>query len=246
MTTSSYDVFMMISPRDDRILQQVARFGQLTSAHIRTLEFDGLKSHTSCYAVLKRLTDKQKLLATVERRGIGGWKGGSGQYVYQLTARAYRYLEIEPIPPRHTVMSVHSMGIADAYVAVTEAVRRGEVTLLEDPKIEVEASVTVDHVQIIPDLAFRLHVAALNKEGRLFVEIDTGTEGREKIEDKMRRYNYLYRHWSEQTFPTIFFLSTRPERLAKLRYKVDQAPPEARHLFRVNTLESFPQLLWSN
>ncbi len=141
-------------------------------------------------------------------------------------------------------MSPHAIGVADAYVAAVQAEREGELRILDD-RVETEGTVTVDSVQVIPDLFLHIHITERGQDGRLFVEVDTGTESRQKIEDKLKRYYYLFKHWHEQSFPIVVFLATNPDKLEALKRKVDQAPPQARPMFRVYTLESFPQVLWT-
>ncbi|MFE7720125.1 replication-relaxation family protein [Nocardia rhizosphaerihabitans] len=233
---------MMISPRDVQILHQVHRFGQLTSHHIRVLEFPVQRSATSLYNVLRRLT-AAGMLTQVEKRGIGGWKGGSGQWVYQLGTKGYNFLEVEAAARRRRVtMDEHAIGIADVYVATVEAERRGEL-VIHSAQIEREGLIRLGEVELIPDLTLYLHVAARGQDGRLFVEVDTGWENRAKIEEKLRRYYHLYRNWPHETFPRIVFLSTSEYKMPMLRKKIDRAPEEVRPLFYVDYLGNFPALL---
>ncbi|MEV0360106.1 replication-relaxation family protein [Nocardia sp. NPDC050697] len=240
---------MIISPRDDRILRQVLRFGQLGAGHIRELEFYGLKSDTSADNVLKRLVGNG-LLARVERRSFGGYRGGSGQYIYQLGVKGYRYLDRMDARHNYRVQKRHMLGLADVYVSMVRASRTGELEI-KTALVEEEATIDVDGVTVIPDLYARLWVAARQRAIQLYIEVDMGSsadqssESPDKIRDKLKRYYYASTHWDEPTFPLVLFLAIDAERASTLRHIISKAPEHVRPLFRVETMESFPQLLWS-
>src|SRR5947209_6452814 len=77
-----------LAGRDRHIVQLVARFKQATSKQIHELLFSSNASRTPADVALKRLTTRG-YLHRIERRTVGGSRGGSGQYVYSLGRRGF-------------------------------------------------------------------------------------------------------------------------------------------------------------
>ena len=69
-------------PRDVQVVELVGRFRLMTAEQIRSVVFPAQASKTPLDRALKRLTDAGYL--TRLGRMVGGFGGGSGQYVYQL------------------------------------------------------------------------------------------------------------------------------------------------------------------
>lgn len=236
-------MMLMLSPRDLRIVKLAHTFGQLSSSHIRTLEFSECKSHTSCNRVLQRLT-AIGFLAPIERRGVGGWRGGSNVTVYQLARKGWQYLGLIDERRNYTAIRPHMLAIADVFTAGVEASRHGDVTL-HSVQVEEEGLVDINGVQIIPDLYMYLNVSSTGRDGHMFIEVDMGTENKGNIEDKLKRYGYAYRNWTGETFPLVIFLARDLERVDRLKRMIANSPAK-QDLFRVALLDSFPQLLWSD
>ncbi|NDZ93305.1 hypothetical protein G3I13_01840 [Streptomyces sp. SID6673] len=234
---------MIISPRDGRILRFVGRFGQATSGHIRAVEFSD-KSKSRHGDVLARLV-ANKMLRTVERRTVGGWAGGSGQYIYQLGAKGWLYLRREG---RYTPMrsvDVHGLAIVDSYVATLEAERAGAIRVNE-VVTEPDCHQRVAGVTLTPDLYINADVLAAQTRRRIWVEVDMGTERRKQIIEKLTRYRHAYRAWADerpgQPFPRVVFVAVDEERERELQTILGEMPESGRQLFAVCTGESFPQI----
>src|SRR5919107_3335473 len=76
-----------LSGRDRLVVQLIARFKQASSRQVHELLFPGV-TYTPADRALKRLTDRG-YLTRIERRTVGGSRGGSGQYVYGLGRRGF-------------------------------------------------------------------------------------------------------------------------------------------------------------
>lgn len=81
-TSGIYTDTMRIAERDREIVQLVARFKQLTTTQIKELVYPG-QLHDPQRRAIKRLLEN-KMLARVNERLPGGFRGGSQEYVYQL------------------------------------------------------------------------------------------------------------------------------------------------------------------
>lgn len=240
---------MMISPRDGRILREVGRFGQLATSHIRSLEFHANKSLAPCNAVLLRL-EKSKLLRTTEKRGRGGWAGGSAENVYQLGQKGWTYLRRDGKYWPYRSIDVHRLAIADAYVMTREAERAGELKI-DEYITEPASHRRVAGVDVTPDLYMSLAFPQIDEGARLklWLEVDMGTERHDKIADKLARYWHAYQHWHEsdngRLFPLVVFVAVDELRERELNAIVREGDERARRLFDVTTPESFPQV-WKN
>src|SRR4051794_36639090 len=84
------EVTMVLADRDRRIVQLVGRYGQVGAGQIAALIFDN-SNPTPMYRALKRLVDRGYLIR-LERRTVGGARGGSGQYIYSLGKKGHYLL----------------------------------------------------------------------------------------------------------------------------------------------------------
>ncbi|OLT47753.1 hypothetical protein BJF87_21295 [Gordonia sp. CNJ-863] len=235
---------MIISPRDGRILRLVGRFGQVTSGHVRTIEFSQNKAKSRCGEVLARLA-ANGLLRTVERRTVGGWAGGSGQYIYQLGPKGWLYLRREGKYTPFRSIDPHRLAIVDAYVMTIEAERAGSIRINEVVN-EPDCHVQIAGVTVTPDLYVNADVLSAQTRRRIWVEVDMGTERRKQIIDKITRYRHAYRAWGDerpgQPFPRVVFVAVDEERKRELETILGEMPESGRLLFAVCTGGGFPQV----
>ena len=243
-TGSPHNATMNISPRDGRILRLVGRFGQATSKQISDVEFSTNKSTSPVGSVLLRLT-KTGLLKRLSPRTVGGWAGGSGQYVYQLGPKGWLYMRREGKYTPYRSIDMHRLAIVDAYVATVEAERAGAIRVNEVVS-EPECHEQVAGVLLTPDLYINADVLSAGVRRRVWVEVDMGTERRAKIIDKVTRYRHAYRAWTsergEVPFPRIVFVAIDEERERELNALLDEMPESGRKLFGVCQPESFPRI----
>lgn len=231
--TWAYTISMSIDGRDRHIVQLVARFKQLTSQHVYELLFHNLSSHTPCDRALRRLTESG-YLARIERRLVGGAKGGSGQYVYQLGRRGfYLYFQGRYQPAR--AINYHTLAIADTYVMLRQLERKGSLTII-GISTEPDCHRTIGQYYIKPDLYAEVHKAGAAERLRLFLEIDMGTEGQRQIKDKFRVYWQAYQYANDSQWPEgarVVFVPVDIERANELRWLLEQGPAEAQPMFSV-------------
>lgn len=244
---SSFNVFMNISPRDVRILRMVGRFGLVTSEQIRVIEFAENRSKSPSSAVLLRLTNAG-LLRRLSPRTVGGWSGGSGQYVYQLGSKGWAFLRREGRYTPLRSIDMHRIAIAETYVQTVEAERAGHIRINE-VVTEPDCHQVAGGVLLTPDLYIFADVRAAQARRRIWVEVDMATERRKQITDKLARYRHAYRAWADefpgQPFPRVVFVAVDEERERELNSIIREMPESARQLFAVMTAESFPQV-WTS
>lgn len=233
---------MLIDQRDLTITQLVSRFGQLSSMHIQKLVFSNLKSHTPASRSLNRLVS-QKYLARIERKIVGGSRGGSGQFVYQLGAEGHRMFREGRYNPARAI-NYHSLAIAGCYVGVVQLEQQGLLHIrgyTTEPDCHVTIKAGVREYQLKPDLYLELERQDGSNQLRVMVEIDMGTQGQRQIIDKFARYWGAHTAASDAEWPAnqfVFFVAVDDHRAEELRWMLAKGSPEQRVIFRVYTLGS--------
>jgi len=216
---------MTLSDRDRTVLTYVTRFKQLSSAHIHELVFSHLSTNTPTQRTLRRLVASGHL-ARIEHRLVGGDKGGSGQYAYQLGRKATDFYQGR-YKPRMAV-DYHSLAIADCYLEL----RRLEPDVLQIVALSTEPDCHTDKLK--PDMFI-----ALNRPGKsrldIWFEIDMGTESQVRIREKLQRYWREYEAHTEGKFPAVVFVAVDEDRRRELAWMLTQVPKDVQEarLFRV-------------
>lgn len=174
---------------------------------------------------------------------VGGAKGGSGQYVYQLGRRGF-YMFNDARYIKATSVNYHSIAIVDAYLAICRATA-GVALSLATYTTEPECWAVVGREHLKPDL-----YVELTPEGqeplRLWLEVDLGTESQSRIKEKLERYWRAYNSADPEewpVFPSVMFVATDVERERELRYLIQQGPKDAQALFNVCELSSLERVL---
>lgn len=230
---------MTLPDRDRAIVSAVARFGQLSSKHIYELIFSNT-TQTPCDRALRRLVDT-KYLARIERRMVGGNKGGSGQYVYQLGRRGFFLFYTGRYNPLRSV-NYHSLAIADCYM-VLRRLELADVLNINAVSTEPDCWVTIGNVEHKPDMY--MEVERRGDVLRMWYEVDMATEGQKQILAKLNKYWRAYneaddREWPE--FPLVIFVAVDDERERELTWLVTQAPKNSQALFKVTTRQKLYSL----
>jgi len=205
-----------LSQRDLAVLTSLAQLRLATSRHLEALHYLGaatpLTAARKARRALRRLVD-QGLIRRLERQ-IGGLHAGSAAYVYALTDRGQRLLELpgsrrragEPAWP----FVAHTLAIADLFVALhqaaTTATALREIELLD---IQAEPACWRSWTNLgggrellRPDLYLAVGIGA--DELRWFVEVDRGTEHRPALTRKCRAYQAYYEAGVEQARDGVF------------------------------------------
>lgn len=229
---------MRVSNRDLQIISFVARFGQVTSEHVRRTVFKDNLSQTPCDRAMSRLVS-QKLLARIEKRTVGGAKGGSGQYVYQVGYTAWKMMKTEGAYWQARAVNYHSLAIAEVYVAITEKL---DVVRFET---EPDSHVKINYFPLLPDLYMELNLGT--KKRRVWLEIDLGTERPKQLKDKLTRYHQAWNGAGDtwNPWPFVVFVVPDEKRLRELESLVAQTPQESRLMFKTALFEDVVQVVGS-
>lgn len=232
---------MILSPRDMQILRLVGRFGQMTTSQLRTCCFASNRSPTASERVLKRLVDT-KCLRRFETRTVGGWKGGSGQYVYQLGSKGWTALRREGKYWPYRAVDMHRLAVAATYVQAVQASHDGLLEV-DGYTCEPDTWQTIGGAEIRPDLALELKLDTHRLY--LWLEVDMGTERPKQVTEKLTRYWHAYKHWNTehagQPFPLVVFVAVDEERKRELEKLTTQSANAAK-LFRVVLPEELKNL----
>lgn len=225
---------LLLTDRDEAVLQSLFEHKFLTSRQICALHFTNHASHASsiraCTRVLNRLFE-QKFLYRLERP-VGGIGGGSASNVWGLAAAGDRYVKFgarggelrrarafEP----STAFLAHTLGIADLRITLETAKRAGQLELLE---VTTEPSNWRtylgrhgEHLVLKPDL----HVVTAQDdfEDHWFIELDRGTESLPTLIRKCEMYTAYMRSGAEQrkvgVFPKVLWVMPTDRRAELLQ-----------------------------
>jgi hypothetical protein len=225
-----------ISPRDRLILSFVGRFGQVTTKHIDARFFAGHKSRTSVKETVRRLT-RNKLLARIEIRTVGGANGGSGQYVYQIGPAGWKAANMPGTYYAARSVKYHSLAIADVFIEIDA---RLNVTTFDT---EPDSHERVNYVLLEPDLFVVLDLEHVQR--RAWLEIDLGTERPKQLREKMGRY---YHAWSGapdrwRPWPFVVWVVPDEKRRAELESLIKLEPAESQGMYRVTLFEDVVETL---
>ena len=229
-----------LSRRDAQVVELVGRFRLMGAEQIRAVLFTTQSSKTPLDRALKRLTDTG-YLARIGRM-VGGFGGGSGQYVYQLGHLGWRQLGkgggYRPV----RVIDHHALTIAECFVLLKRLERGGELAVLSyaaDPA----SRRTVGEILLTPDAYVELGVQATRQKFTFWLEIDRDTENAEIIRGKCVRYWRAFQAWPGDVFPYVVFVVPDEGRRREVERVIAGGPDEAQSLFRVGELDGFPELI---
>ncbi len=233
--------------RDQKIIELVARFKQLSSAQIRELVFRDSPGRTNCDRALRRLV-RSDMLARIERRLVGGANGGAGQYTYQLGRAASDYYEGRHRPVR--AVDLHRLAIADTFLIFKRLEWDGQLELVGMSN-EPDCWMTIGSYELHPDLLLDVKQRS-GAQRWIWFEVDRATESDRHTKEKLNRYwqaalhNAYEREQGTTTalkaFPVVVWATIDEARARVLKWLISQMPDEAQRLFRVTTMEKLPAL----
>lgn len=229
-----------LSSRDAAVVDLVGRFRLVAAEQIRELLFFEQRSKTPLDRALKRLTDAG-YLARIGRI-VGGFGGGSGQYVYQLGRAGWRQLgRGGGYRPLRTV-DYHTLTITECFVILKRLERGGELTVIRY-EADPTSRRTVGDILLTPDAFVELGVAALKRKWVFWLEVDLDTENADIIRGKCVRYLRAYQAWDGDVFPYIVFVVPDATRKQQLERVIAGGPDEAQEIFRLCQLDSLAELI---
>lgn len=236
--------YMLTLDRDRLIVQSLARFGQLGAGHLRTMHFCDLASNTPLDRALKRLLER-KYIARIERRMVGGTGAGSGQYVYQLGSAGWTLVGRPGRYSPYRAVNYHTLAIADAYVELLHLQHRGKLQIITY-ETEPHSWRKIAGIELRPDLYVELRTLWNDERHDLWLEIDMGTERREKITAKAVDYYNADGSLPEgESIPLVVFLAPDVYRVRELRTWIERGPEDAQRLFMVSSIPEFAPVLFA-
>lgn len=170
---------------------------------------------------------------------VGGTRGGSGQYVYQLGRRGFFLNGTGRYSPARAV-NYHSLAIGDCYLALRQLQREGVLRIV-GLSTEPDAWKEIGGVGLRPDMYFEVEKPATGARLQVFLEVDLGTEAQRQLRGKLESYVRAYNEadvtaWP--VFPLTCWAVVDPERETEMRWIISQMPKDAQGLFAVCTISA--------
>lgn len=201
---------------------------------------------------LARLTE-WRVIGRLERR-VGGLGRGSDSYTYALDVAGQRLVRggsgRAPHLPRQAMWR-HALEGAEVYTRLIEAMRDSGQRLAlwqGEPASWRRSSGEIGGVQLLKPDAFAV-IKGAGYSDLFFIEIDTGSQSRTVIAEKLKAYVAYAATGSEQVqqkgvFPQVAFLTTEPERVEVLQEVIGrQLSIPARAMFVVGTVEECAKVI---
>jgi hypothetical protein len=236
-----------LSERDFEVLHSVASHRFLSAKQIERLHFHDHASRLTaarvCRRVLARMV-RDRLLARLERRAVGGLHAGSASYIYCIGPAGRRLRAeggIRQAREPAAAFLEHTLAVAEVHIELREAARTDRFELLG---VEVEPASWRHYLNsgggretLRPDLY------AVSARGEYeycwFLEIDRGREGPSALTRKCRQYETYWRSGNEQqrsgTFPLVVWVAPDDNRASALERTIRSARLLKQELFRVVT-----------
>lgn len=250
-----------LSDRDIEILTSLAENRFLTSNQVRRLHFADRPTEQAAMRSTNRALaklDKFDLVDSMERR-IGGSCAGSGASVWSLAPAGGRLLMAEGLlqerakwlrerdPSRNLL--AHSLAIAEVCLALSEAERRCELTVLElrrEPESWRAYSRSGGGVaRLKPDLS--AVTASGEFEDHWFLEVDLATEQPHRVISACLNYEAYRRSGAEQKrlglFPGVVWIVPSLRRKTVLTERLTSDSRLTTGLFAVILLEELIPLM---
>jgi hypothetical protein len=225
------------------VVELVGRFRLMGAEQVREVLFSTQSSKTPLDRALLRLTTAGYLVRL--GRMVGGFGGGSGQYVYQLGRAGWRLLGKGGGYRPLRVIDHHTLTIAECFVMLKRLEHGGELTVIRydaDPA----SRQNVGDILLTPDAYVELGVSATRQKFHFWLEIDRDTENAETIRGKCVRYWRAFQAWDGEVFPYIVFVVPDDRRQRELERTIAGGPDEAQELFQIYQLENFAELIHRN
>lgn len=232
-----------LSPREVQVIELVGRFRLMSANHLRELVFARTTSKTPLDRTLKRLTDNGYLVRL--GRFVGGYGGGSGQYVYQLGRVGWRFLKKGGGYRPLRVVDQHTLAITDCFAALKQLEREGLLSVVVYTP-EPASHLNVGGVPLTPDAYIELGLLAPRRKFLYWLEVDRGTENADTLRGKCSRYWHAFAAWEGDVFPYVVFAVPDNVRQAELTRIIAGGPAEAQALFQVYLLDKFAAHIYEN
>lgn len=241
-----------LDERDRAVIDMLGRLKLSTGNQLRRAHWpsDTPAHRRATRRTLQRLTD-WRVIARLDRR-LGGLGRGSDSYTYALDVAGQRLLRgnggRRPRLPR-PAMWTHALAVTEVYVRLVEALRDTDAALAEwqgEPDSWRRFSGAAGEQLVIkPDAGVRIQGRGYSDA--FFIEVDTGSQSRTVIKQKLAAYRRYAASGAEQiaagVFPQVVFLTTSPERHAVLIDVVGAEPPDSWPLFAVGLVADCAALL---
>lgn len=214
-----------LTPRQQTIVDDVLRFGQMRAQQITRLHFyknsEGSREKRMRETMLK-LT-RRKLVSRIER-DIGMGQHGSSGYIYQAPDR------------ERETPSKHALATSELYVRLREAERAGLCEIGPHFYVEAEGYYKIKGTDLRQDIYTVIRTRSGTYDWN--IEVDRDTEHRSKDRTRLIGYRNASEDWTAEdgpVFPTPLYVVPNTHRLATIERRIQEA--RVRDIVRVCLFE---------
>ena len=243
-----------LSPRDLRMVEDVASVQVLTGQQVRRLHFeDSAEGRRLARRDLARLAE-WRVLTRLDRR-IGGVRAGSEGYAYVLDVLGQRLIWPDrrhyrvPWTPGAGVVA-HAVAVSELYVQLREQARASVTSLLYEGEPQCWRGFHGPggrRLILKPDA--RVTWTVNDYEDNYFIEIDLATESGPRLAEKARLYVRYWQSGREQeaagVFPQVLWITPTDARRRQIMDVLTQLDAEHAQLFAVTTADQAADLIAS-
>ncbi len=238
-----------LSARDLEVLGTVGRFRVMSGQQLQRLFWPGGSQQTRARLARHGLARLSELtVITPLARRIGGVRAGSRGLTFAVGLAGQRLLASgdatrrvrHPYTPGERYLA-HTLAVAEIYVQLVEAERRGMAELLafdaEPACWRPYRGPYAARLMLKPDAALKLGLG--DYEFSWLLELDMATEALTTIERKARRHLDYHRSGearrTEEVSPRVAWIVPDQQRLDALQLVLERLPAEAGRLFTLAT-----------
>ena len=247
-----------LSPWHYELLLWLHSYRFATTKQLATLRWKHHKNLASATRQTQRHLQSlfnQKLVYQLDRR-VGGWRQGSAQSVWTLTAKGARTIHVDDQivkRSRPKVLSTtfleHALAVTELRVRLEQAVQEHEIKLCfmqtEPAAHRKYLDSNGSTATLKPDGA--CGISSKEHEDFYFFEVDRATENPARVMKKCEQYEAYRATGLEQkelgVFPAVIWVVPHTKRRKQLRRYIAADMKLTNELFSVITLDELPKLI---
>lgn len=219
---------MIITSRDEQVLEALSTFTFLDTSHVKSLLFSDVHKE-SMYRSIRRLRRHRLIRQVGVRSSALDIKGGTPPGVYALSHKGFYFIK-HPGKYKGGEDWRHALLVADINVGLIEREREGLIKLLDDSRLEYSTG------SMRADLYLHIGIVATRVRRKFLVEVQRNART-DVIGPKIEAHWQAFQTYvGEGKYPRVAFVVKDEGHLIQIRRQI---PPQRKELFDVYLIEEF-------